>query len=49
LGEVRRGVERTISGLKWSRLLRLRYDRPGVIMNAWAEPAAIGIYYNVIV
>src|SRR3954470_3400867 len=40
LGKVRWVVERTISWLKGLRRLRVRYDRLGVIMDAWATLAA---------
>ncbi|MDG3006648.1 transposase [Paludisphaera mucosa] len=39
LGKIRRVVERTISRLKGLRRLRVRYDRLGVIMGAWATLA----------
>ena len=40
LGKVRWVVERTISWLKGLRRLRIRYDRLGVIQDAWNTLAA---------
>ena len=45
LGKVRWVVERTISRLKGLRRLRVRYDRLGAIMGAWATLAA-GVILN---
>ena len=39
-GKIRWVVERTIGWLKGLRRLRVRYDRLGVIMDAWAKLAA---------
>jgi transposase len=39
LGKVRWVVERTVAWLKGLRRLRARYDRLGVIMEAWATLA----------
>ena len=48
LGKVRWVVERTISWLKGLRRLRVRYDRLGVIMDAWATPAASVICFRIL-
>ena len=39
-GKVRWVVERTISWLKSPRRLRVRYDRPGVVLDAWTVLAS---------
>jgi transposase len=46
LGKVRWVVERTISWLKGLRRLRVRYDRRGVIIDAWATLAASVICFS---
>ena len=46
LGKVRWVVERTISWLKGMRRLRIRYDRLGVIMDAWTSLAASVICFR---
>jgi transposase len=48
LGEVRWVVERTISWLRGLRRLRVRYDRLGVIMDAWATLAAGVICFRIL-
>jgi transposase len=48
LGKVRWVVERTISWLKGPRRLRVRYDRLGVIMDAWATLAASVICFRIL-
>jgi transposase len=48
LGKVRWGVERTISWLKGLRRLRVRYDRLGVLMNAWATRAASVVCFRIL-
>jgi len=48
LGKVRRVVERTISWRKGLRRLRVRYDRLGVIMDAWASLAASVICFRIL-
>lgn len=42
LGKVRWVVERTIAWIKGPRRMRVRYDRSGIIRDAWA-PMAIGV------
>jgi transposase len=46
LGKVRWVVERTISWLKGLRRLRIRYDRKGVIVDAWTSLAASVICFR---
>ena len=48
LGKVRWVVERTISWLKGLRRLRVRYDRLGVIVDAWTTLAASVICYRML-
>lgn len=48
LGEVRRVVERTIRWLEGLRRLRVRYDRLGVIIDAWATLAASAICFRML-
>lgn len=48
LGKVRWVVERTISWLKGLRRLRVRYDRLGVIMDAWTTLAACVICFRIL-
>jgi transposase len=48
LGKVRLVVERTISWLKGLRRLRVRYDRLGVIMDAWATLAVSVICFRIL-
>jgi transposase len=48
LGKIRWVVERTISWLKGLRRLRVRYDRLGVIINAWATLAASVICFRIL-
>jgi transposase len=48
LGKVRWVVERTISWLKGLRLLRVRYDRLGVISDAWTTLAASAICFRIL-
>ena len=48
LGKVRWVVERTISWLKGLRRLRLRYDRLGVIIDAWTTLAASVICFRML-
>jgi transposase len=48
LGKVRWVVERTISWLKGLRRLRVRYDRLGVIQDAWASLAASVICFRMV-
>jgi transposase len=48
LGRVRWVVERTISWLKGLRRLRVRYDRLGVIQDAWDTFAACAISYRLL-
>jgi transposase len=47
LGKVRWVVERTISWLKGLRRMRVRYDRLGVIQDAWASLAASVICFRI--
>ena len=47
-GEVRRVVERTIGWLKGLRRLRVRYDRLGVIVDAWTTSAASVICFRIL-
>jgi hypothetical protein len=42
-------VERTISWLKGLRRMRVRYDRLGVIRDAWTTLAASVICFNILV
>jgi transposase len=48
LGKVRYVVERTISWLKGLRRMRVRYDRSGVIIDAWTSLAAAVICFRLI-
>jgi transposase len=48
LGKVRRVVERTIGWLKGLRRLRVRYDRLGVIIDAWTTLAACVICFRIL-
>jgi transposase len=48
LGKVRWVVERTISWLKGLRRLRVRYDRLGVIIDAWTTLAAGVICFRIL-
>ena len=48
LGKVRWVVERTISWPKGLRRLRVRYDRLGVIMDAWTTLAASVICFRIL-
>jgi transposase len=48
LGKVRWVVERTISWMKGLRRLRVRYDRLGVIMDAWTTIAASVICFRIL-
>ena len=48
LGKVRWVVERTISWVKGLRRLRVRYDRLGVIMDAWTTLAASVICFRIL-
>jgi transposase len=48
LGKVRWVVERTIAWLKGLRRLRVRYDRLGVIMDAWTSLAASVICFRIL-
>ena len=48
LGKIRWVVERTISWMKGLRRLRVRYDRLGVIMDAWASVAASVICFRIL-
>jgi transposase len=48
LGKVRWVVERTISWLKGLRRLRVRYDRLGVIVDAWTTLAASVICFRIL-
>jgi transposase len=48
LGKVRWVVERTISWLKGLRRMRIRYDRLGVIQDAWNTLAACVICYRLL-
>ena len=48
LGKVRWVVERTISWLKGLRRLRVRYDRLGVIVDAWTTLAASVICFRML-
>lgn len=47
LGKVRWVVERTISWLKGLRRMRVRYDRLGVIQDAWTSLAAAVICFQI--
>jgi transposase len=47
LGRVRWVVERTISWLKGLRRMRVRYDRLGVIQDAWNSLAAAAICFRI--
>jgi transposase len=48
LGKVRWVVERTISWLKGLRRMRIRYDRLGVIQDAWTTLAASVICFRLL-
>lgn len=48
LGKVRWVVERTISWLKGLRRMRVRYDRLGVIMDAWTTLAVSVICFRIL-
>jgi transposase len=48
LGKVRWVVERTISWVKGLRRLRVRYDRLGVIIDAWATIAVSVICFRIL-
>lgn len=48
LGKVRWVVERTISWLKGLRRMRVRYDRSGVIQEAWNSLAASVICFRIL-
>ncbi len=48
LGKVRWVVERTISWLKGLRRMRVRYDRLGVIQDAWTTLAACVICFRIL-
>ena len=48
LGKVRWVVERTASWLKGLRRMRVRYDRLGVIMEAWATLAASVVCFRIL-
>jgi transposase len=48
LGRVRWVVERTISWLKELRRMRVRYDRLGVVRDAWTSLAASVICFNIL-
>jgi transposase len=48
LGKVRWVVERTISWLKGLRRMRVRYDRLGVIIDAWTTLAAGVICFRIL-
>lgn len=48
LGKVRWVVERTISWLKGLRRLRVRYDRSGVVQDAWTTLAASVICFRLL-
>ena len=48
LGKIRRVVERTISWLKGLRRMRVRYDRSGVIQEAWDTLAACVICFRLL-
>src|SRR5947209_1909987 len=48
LGKVRWVVERTISWLKGLRRMRVRYDRLGVIQDAWDTLAACVICFRIL-
>jgi transposase len=48
LGKVRWVVERTISWLKGLRRMRVRYDRLGVIIDAWTTLAASVICFRIL-
>lgn len=48
LGRVRWVVERTISWLKGLRRMRVRYDRLGIIRDAWTTLAAAVICYRIL-
>jgi transposase len=47
-GKIRRVVERTIAWLKGLRRLRVRYDRLGVMIDAWTTLAASVICYRIL-
>lgn len=48
LGKVRWVVERTISWVKGLRRMRVRYDRLGVIRDAWASLAASVVCFRIL-
>ena len=48
LGKVRWVVERTVSWIKGMRRLRIRYDRLGVIQDAWNTLAACVICFRML-
>ncbi|QDV37624.1 IS5 family transposase [Tautonia plasticadhaerens] len=48
LGVIRWVVERTTAWLKGLRRLRVRYDRLGVIIDAWTTPAASVLCFRIL-
>jgi transposase len=48
LGRVRWVVERTISWIKGLRRMRVRYDRLGVIRDAWSTLSACVVCFNIL-
>jgi transposase len=48
LGKIRWVVERTISGFKGLRRLRIRYDRLAVIQDAWNTLAVCVICFRLL-
>jgi transposase len=48
LGKVRWVVERTISWVKGLRRMRVRYDRLGVIQDAWTSLAARAVCFRIL-
>lgn len=49
LGRVRWVVERTISWIKGLRRMRVRYDRLGIIRDAWTTLAACAVCFRILI
>jgi len=49
LGRVRWVVERTISWIKGLRRMRVRYDRLGIIRDAWTTLAACAVCFSILI
>jgi transposase len=49
LGRIRWVVERTISWIKGLRRMRVRYDRLGIIRDAWTTLAASAVCFRILI